>query len=185
MGKSTAGDLLRERGFPVVDTDTIARQLVEPGSSALDQIKLAFGSAVIDSGGRLRRDVLAGIVFADPTARQKLEQILHPPIRKAWLHETDVWRRQGHRFGFVIIPLLFETNAAPAFDATICIACSTASQKVRLAARNWDETEIRRRVESQWPTQRKMDAADYVVWTETTLAMHGAQFGHIISSLSA
>src|SRR5881628_2260077 len=76
MGKSTAADLLRKRGLPVVDSDIIARQVVEPGQPALAEIQQAFGKEIVAAEGRLRRDALAQRVFADTEARRKLEEIL-------------------------------------------------------------------------------------------------------------
>ena len=85
MGKSTAAQFLRARGAQVVDTDELARQLVQPGQPALAEIQAEFGKAIIASNGRLRREELAEIIFADAAARKKLETILHPRIRERWL----------------------------------------------------------------------------------------------------
>src|SRR5438874_7293443 len=92
MGKSTAAALLVERGVTVVDTDLLARQLVEPGQPALVEIQQAFSADIVAPDGRLRRDELARRVFSDPAARKKLESILHPPIRELWQSKLAVWR---------------------------------------------------------------------------------------------
>ncbi len=184
MGKSTAGELLRQRGFPVIDTDVIARQLVEPGQSALEKIKDAFGACVLDSHGCLRRDELAKIVFADAAAREKLESILHPPIREAWQSEADRCRNENKPLGFVIIPLLFETKAKPLFHAIICVGCSHETQLQRLAERGWSPKQIEQRQQSQWPIEKKMDAADYVIWSDASLDIHSAQLEQILGQLS-
>src|ERR1041385_6459689 len=81
MGKSTAADLLRGRGFPVVDSDIIAREIVEPGQPALAEVRQVFGAEIVGADGRLRRDELARRVFGDSEARRRLEAILHPRIR--------------------------------------------------------------------------------------------------------
>lgn len=180
MGKSTAGELLRQRGVAVVDTDILARQLVEPGQPALLEIQGLFGEEIILPDGQLRRDELAKKVFADAVARKKLEAILHPPIRALWLAETQRWREQGRDIGVVIIPLLFETGAAPLFDATICIACSTPSQWQRLRERGWSSAETKQRLDAQWPTEKKIAQSDFVIWTETTLEIHAAQLERLL-----
>lgn len=182
MGKSTAGDLLRQLGLPVADTDLIARQLVEPGQPALEEIRADFGPGFIGPDGRLDRPQLARLVFTDDSARARLERILHPRIRAVWEREAETWRAAGRTRGAVIIPLLYETNAAPLFDAVICVACSEASQRRRLAERGWDESEIRRRNAAQWPVEKKIDASDYVVWTDTTLEAHAAQLARIVGA---
>ena len=115
MGKSTAGELLKARGLPIVDTDDLAREIVEPGQSALEEIHARFGPAVLGFDGRLNRSELAKIVFADIDARKDLESILHPRIRNVWMNHAEKWRNDGRSVGFVVIPLLFETNAAQAF----------------------------------------------------------------------
>jgi dephospho-CoA kinase len=179
MGKSTAAELLEREGIPVSDTDRIARDVVEPGQPALEEVARAFGPSVIGPDGRLRRDVMGQIVFADPAARQKLESILHPRIRQAWLAQVEQWRRESRRVGVVVIPLLFETQAEALVDAAVCVACSTATQKERLRPRGWDDVEIERRNQAQWPVEKKIALANYVVWTEGTLEIHAAQLRRI------
>ena len=78
MGKSTSGDLLRQRNIPVIDTDVLAREVVEPGEPALAEIVSAFGRDVLDASGRLNRGEVARRVFGNPSLREKLESILLP-----------------------------------------------------------------------------------------------------------
>jgi len=183
MGKSTAAEILRARAVPVVDTDELARQFVQPGEPALAEIQAVFGKQIIAPDGRLRRDELARIVFADPPAREKLEAILHPRIRSAWVAQVETWRGENHPLAVVVIPLLFETKAETFFDKIICVACSAASQHQRLRARGWNDDQIRQRLAAQWPVETKIARADFVVWTEGTLAVHQQQFGQILKKL--
>jgi dephospho-CoA kinase len=183
MGKSTAAEILRARAVPVVDTDELARQFVQPGEPALAEIQAVFGKQIIAPDGRLRRDELARIVFADPPAREKLEAILHPRIRSAWVAQVETWRGENHPLAVVVIPLLFETKAETFFDKIICVACSAASQHQRLRARGWNDDQIRQRLAAQWPVVTKIARADFVVWTEGTLAVHQQQFGQILKKL--
>jgi dephospho-CoA kinase len=180
MGKSTAGQLLRQRGVEVADTDTIARQLAEPGQPALREIAQRFGPAVLSPDGRLNRAALARLVFADTAARADLEAILHPRIRTAWQAQAQDWRAAGRPCGAVIIPLLFETGAGPLFDAVICVACTRASQLQRLRLRGWTGGQIRQRLEAQWPVEEKIARSDFVAWTETTLETLDAQLEHAV-----
>lgn len=180
MGKSTAGHLLRQLGLEVADTDEMARQLTEPGQSALQEIVRRFGPRVLSPDGRLYRAELARVVFADAGARADLEAILHPRIRAAWEAEAEGWRAAGRGGGAILIPLLFETGAAPRFDAVICVVCSEASQWQRLRQRGWTDGQIRQRVEAQWPVERKIALSDFVVWTDTTLEAHAAQLERVV-----
>jgi dephospho-CoA kinase len=170
MGKSTCAGLLLKHGVLVVDTDDLARQLVEPGKPALAQIVTAFGPAVLDASQSLRRDVLADFVFSDSAARKKLEAILHPEITRAWVAQLARWRVQGIASVVVVIPLLFETQAESQFDATVCVACSPGTQKVRLCKRGWSQEEIMRRSDAQLPVEQKMAQANHVIWTEGSVA---------------
>ena len=184
MGKSTAANLLAEMQVAVVDTDLIARDVVEPGQPALDEIVSVFGKEVIDPDGRLMRDALARRVFENTDARRQLEAILHPRIRKAWIAQTERWENQERPLGAVVIPLLFETEAADHFDATICVACSPRTQKERLRLRGWSDAQIEQRIQAQWPVEKKMRAADYVVWTEGSLETHADQLRRVLQALS-
>lgn len=180
MGKSTSALLLQQRLIPVVDTDTLARQVVEPGQPALREIEQAFGRGVIAPDGRLQREEMARLVFADDARRKELEAIVHPRIRELWQSQVALWKAESRPRCVVVIPLLFETVAAAHFGSIICVACSTASQWQRLIARGWTAEQIQQRLAAQWPIQRKMDLANYVVWTEAGLDTHAAQLERII-----
>jgi dephospho-CoA kinase len=180
MGKSTSARLLQERGLPVVDTDALARELVEPGQPALAGIGETFGAEMIGPDGRLRRDVLAKVVFGDEAARKRLEGILHPRIRARWKAQVEQWRGAGREWAVVVIPLLFETHAEGEFDVIVCVACTGASQRQRLAERGWSAKEIEGRIASQQPIEQKMARSHFVVWTEGDLAVHAEQLRRII-----
>lgn len=179
MGKSTSGLLLQQRLVPVVDTDTLARQVVEPGQPALREIEATFGREVLKPDGHLDRETLARLVFADESRRKVLEGIVHPRIRELWKAQVTLWRAEGRSRCVVVIPLLYETSAAPHFDSVVCVACSTGSQWQRLTARGWTPDQIRQRNAAQWPIERKMDLASHVVWTEAGLDTHAAQLERI------
>lgn len=183
MGKSACAQLLRDRGVAVVDTDDLARQVVEPGQPALQAVLAAFGPEAIGSDGRLRRDWLAQRVFADLAARRRLEAILHPRIRDCWRAQVEQWRAEGRPIAVVVIPLLFETGAEKELDVTICVACSPATQLQRLRARGWSDEEINSRTAAQLPAGQKVAKANYVIWAEAGLDVHAAQLDRIISAL--
>lgn len=179
MGKSTAARLLEERGVQVIDTDVLARRIVEPGQPALAEIQLAFGKGVIHSDGHLNRKTLAEIVFANPAAREQLERITHPRIQTLWQAQVKNWRAERPSCAVVVIPLLFETAAEPDFDATLCVACSAPTQQHRLRERNWTADQIRQRINAQWPVDKKMGRADFVIWSEGGLEVLAGQLARI------
>ena len=183
MGKSTAARFLRERGAQIVDTDELARELVQPGQPALDKIQTAFGKTVIASTGELKRAELARIVFSDADARNQLEAILHPPIREQWLAQIETWRGQNYPLAVVVIPLLFETRAESHFDKIVCAACSAAAQRERLLARGWTPEQIKQRIAAQMPVEQKIARADFVIWTDGALDAHARQIERILATL--
>jgi dephospho-CoA kinase len=183
MGKSACTEMLRTRAIPVIDTDELARQVVEPGQPALTEVQRLFGPDVVGPDGRLLRDALAARVFAEPSARVRLEQILHPRIRELWRAQVEAWRAQSLPLAVVVIPLLFETNAEKEVDATICVACSAPTQHQRLLARGWSSDQIAQRIKAQWPIEQKIAKADFVIWNEGTLEVHAQQLDRILGSV--
>jgi dephospho-CoA kinase len=193
MGKTTAARFLQERGAQIVDTDELARQLVQPGQPALSEIQAVFGKNIVAPDGQLRRDELARIVFADAAARKKLEAILHPRIQEHWLAQLETWRaapkrsdggrKENRALAVVVIPLLFETRAESHFDKIICVACSAAVQRERLLARGWTPEQIEQRIAAQMPVEQKIARADFVIWTEGALDAHARQLDRILTAL--
>ena len=183
MGKSTAAELLAQEGLPVIDTDVIARDLVEFGQPALAEIAAAFGSDMIDATGHLAREKMARRVFASSPDRMRLEGILHPRIRERWQSEVERLRGEGEAAAVVVIPLLFETSAQAAFAVTVCVACSAATQRKRLLSRGWAPEHLEQRIQAQWPVEKKMGASDFVVWTEASLEIHREQLRRVIGAM--
>lgn len=180
MGKSTAAKYLRSQEIPVVDTDDLARQIVQPGTAALAEIRQEFGATVIASDGQLRRDVLAEIAFNDAAARTRLEAITHPRITELWQQQLREWRAAAQPVGVVVIPLLFETKVESQFDAVVCLACHPLTQRARLVARGWSAAQIQQRLAAQLPVVEKMLRANFVVWTEGEIAVSERQLAKII-----
>ena len=181
MGKSTAAGFLLEAGVRVVDTDDLARELVQPGQPALAEIGAAFGKNIFRPDGALDRAALAKIIFNEESARKKLEAILHPRIRERWQAQLETWRGENCAVAVVVIPLLYETQAETHFDKILCVASSPASQLERLKSRGWTPEQIRQRIAAQLPVEQKIARADYVVWTEGLPDNSRRQMAGIIS----
>jgi dephospho-CoA kinase len=181
MGKSTVATLLTRRGIPVVDTDDLARQVVQLGQPAVEEVKREFGPAIFNASGELNREALAGVVFGDAVARKKLEAILHPRIQQLWQIQLAIWRNEGCKQACVIIPLLFETRAESEFDLVVCIASSAVTQRQRLSSRGWTAGQIEQRIAAQMPTAEKMARAHRVIWSEGHLDVLMRQCDLILS----
>ena len=180
MGKSTAAKILEKRGVSVVDSDELARQVVEPGQPALDEIIDQFGDGFIDPAGRLDRAKMAQQIFGDDTIREQLEAIIHPRVRAQWQRNVSEWRDQQICAGVVVIPLLFEVEAQDQFDVVLCVACSASTQRERLRQRIWGEEQISARIASQMDVVEKMDLADHVLWNEGNLDVLREQINSIL-----
>ena len=183
MGKSTAAGFFSQLGARVVDTDELARELVQPRQPALAEIQREFGTSLVAADGHLKRDELAKLVFTDAGARKKLEAILHPRIRERWQKQAELWRRENCPLAMVVIPLLFETAAETQFDKIICVACSPAEQRGRLRVRGWTADQIQGRIAAQLPVDQKMARSHFVLWTEGALESHRRQAGEVVKSV--
>jgi dephospho-CoA kinase len=132
-GKSTVAELFAARGVPVIDTDVIARQVVEPGEPALAAVIAAFGSGVLDADGRLDRRRMRQRVFVDPAARRRLEEILHPAIRAEMERQS---RAAGGPYQLLVIPLLTESGRRDHVDRVLVVDVPEATQIERLMRRD-------------------------------------------------
>ena len=181
MGKSTAAGFFLQRGARVIDTDFIAREIVQPGQPALAEIQNTFGQNLIAPDGTLKRDELAHRVFSDATARKQLETILHPRICERWLAQVEAWRQENVPLAIVIIPLLFETQVENLFEKIVCAACTPAAQRERLLARGWTPEQICQRIAAQLPVAEKIAHSHFVLWTEGRLDALARQVDCVLS----
>ena len=130
-GKSTVAAMFAKMGIRRFDADSLAREAVEPGTAALQEIARTFGSAVIDDQGRLDRKKMAGIVFNDAGKRKQLEGIIHPRVRLLLEERLAAARRAGDCLVLVEVPLLYETNFQRFVDKVIVVRVSEQQQLMR------------------------------------------------------
>jgi len=156
-GKSTLAEGLRVRGWHVIDTDVIARDVLVVGTETWKNVVDAFGSSILQPDQSIDRKVLGRLVFADPLLRAKLNEITHPAIRSVWQREREERARTHPTHSLaVMIPLLFECELEQMFSAVWCVGASRVTQLNRLKARGLSETEAAQRVASQMPVAEKM-----------------------------
>ena len=160
-GKSLVADLFAQLGVQVIDTDLLARQVVEPGQPALRAIVDHFGKAVLDEHGALDRRALRNHVFADDDARQKLESIVHPHIRD--LVNQQLADADGP-YQIIVVPLLAETGYAERVDRVLVVDCPREIQLARLKARDGENTASAERIlNAQASRDRRLALADDVI----------------------
>lgn len=182
VGKTTVAESLRGRGWTVLESDVLARQMVRPGEPAHREIREAFGESVMGPGGELDRSKLAQIVFQDERQRRRLEGILHPKIRALWLTEAERAEGAGHWVA-VDVPLLYETQADRHFQNVVTVACSDPTQAARLAQRGWTCEQTESRLRAQLSQQEKMDRADHVIWNEFSKSNMEEQLQRVVKAL--
>ncbi len=132
-GKSAAADEFSRLGVDVIDTDLIARELVEPGQPALADIVSLFGDGILDQQQRLNRDKLRQLVFSDQARREQLESILHPRIRQLAVDRAD---KASSAYCVLVIPLLVETGNDYPVDRILVIDTPVELQRKRVRLRD-------------------------------------------------
>ena len=162
-GKSMVARMFAQLGADVVDADQLARDVVEPGQPALEEIATAFGRDILLPDGRLNRGKLAGIIFADPAARSRLNAITHPRIRERMEAEIAA-RRSGSGVLVADIPLLYENDRTGTVETVIVVWVNAETQLRRLQERDGlTVEEARQRIAAQMPLDEKRARADLVV----------------------
>jgi dephospho-CoA kinase len=169
-GKSTVARFLRERGLPVIDADSVARDVVAPGTQTLVEITRAFGVEVLSDDGSVDRAKLASIVFANPDARRQLESITHPPIRLRTQEMAQELAAQGVPLAAYEAALLVENGLAEAFRPLVVVTVDAETQVARLIERDRiTEAQARSRVAAQMPVADKVAVADHVIDTRGSI----------------
>lgn len=159
-GKSSVGEALQELGAIVIDSDELARNVIERGTPGYEQVVAEFGDEVLTSG-EIDRAKLAAQVFKDETKRKNLESIIHPLVRKA----AEELSKNLPSDAIVVneIPLLFETNGASRFDFIISVSVQEEIRIARLKQRGMKEYEIAQRVAAQATDAQRASISDVVI----------------------
>ncbi|MCK9924747.1 dephospho-CoA kinase [Frankia sp. AgPm24] len=182
-GKSAVSARLVARGAVLIDADQIARDVVAPGTAGLAAVLAAFGPEVAAADGSLDRPALGRIVFADETARRRLEAIVHPLI------QAETARRiAGATAGDIVvhdIPLLVEVGAAGAYDLVVVVEAPAALRLARLEARGLPREQAQARMAAQADDARRRAVADLIVDNGGTLADLDAQVHEVWQALLA
>jgi dephospho-CoA kinase len=176
-GKSTVAECFAARGVPVIDTDVIARELVQPGQPALEKIRAAFGLDVLTAEGRLDRAWLKQQVFADPSQRRRLEAILHPLI-----HQDVVSRLPALHGAYclIVVPLLVESAQIYPLDRVLLVDVPEALQRHRATARDGLSPELVSAIlTSQASREQRLAVADDVIVNDADLAHLDAEVARL------
>ncbi len=170
----------------MVDADDLARAVVEPGSPGLAAIIDVFGPAVLRTDGTLDRSKLASLVFADETKRKRLEEILHPLIRQAWLSRLETLKASSPASLITYtLPLFFESSFEyPEIDYVVHVSAPEQLRIARVMARdNCTEERVRARMRAQLSDEEKNRRSDFVIVNDCAIDELGQRARHVFESL--
>ncbi|HCL60175.1 MAG TPA: dephospho-CoA kinase [Acinetobacter sp.] len=166
-GKSAASQWFESQGIAVVDADIVAREVVDIGQPALQQIREAFGDWVLLEDGSLNRRALREHIFQSPEARKTLENITHPAIRTSIIQQLHAAQSP---YAILVSPLLFETNQHELTQHTLLIDAAIELQIQRASQRDGQNVEqIQKIIAAQMPREQKRAMADDIVLNDGEL----------------
>lgn len=170
-GKTSVAEMLREMGAPVIDFDVLAREVVQPGQPAFQDIVSYFGTRVLQEDGRLDRKKLSGIVFNDLEQRKKLESFTHPRIMEGFINQLDeIAAKEAKPIIQAVVPLLLELNLQYLFHKLLVVYVPPEVQIERLTARDGISPEEAAAIlKAQLPIDDKVSYADFVIDNQGSL----------------
>jgi dephospho-CoA kinase len=183
-GKSTVAGVLRDCEYPVLDADTIARELLEPGQDAYNEAVREFGDAILGRGGAVDRPKLGAVVFSDTQKRARLNQILHPRIQEVvanWFVALD--RAGGPDMAFEDAALILEVGAKKNLDRIVVCWCRPEQQLERLKQRGLSVEDAKLRIAAQMPIDEKRRLADEVIDCSRTIEETKRQVKVVVEKL--
>ncbi len=170
-GKSVAGHFLEQLGLPIIDTDKLSRQAVEPGSACLERLQVFFGPGILNADQTLNRQMLMSAILKDHSLRRQAEAILHPEIFRLMKHEIDWVSSQGHKIVIAEVPLLFEAGWQEFFDVTIAIYATHLKCYEHLVKKRGVSAKLANAMlAAQLSGEEKAMLADFVVNNTGTMA---------------
>jgi dephospho-CoA kinase len=185
-GKTTVARILKRLGAAIVDADALAREVVEPGREAWREIVEAFGREILQPDRTLDRQKLRATIFADPTARKKLETIVHPRVRALAEERIREHSAAGHEIVVYEVPLLFEGKLHEWLRPVVLVACGVNTQKQRLQQRDRIDAEAaQQHIGAQMSLEEKRRLADYVIENDGSLEDLERQVQAVVKKIKA
>lgn len=182
-GKSTVSNLIREKGFTIIDADLEARFAVEVGEPAYNEIATYFGTEVLQANGEINRPKLGEIIFNNEEKRKKLNSIVHPDVRRRMNEKKEKALENGEKLVVLDIPLLFESKLTSMVDKVLLVYVDAETQLKRLMERNqYSKEEALSRIKSQMPLKDKIELSDAVIDNNGTIENTQLQLTKILSN---
>lgn len=184
-GKSTFAGALRALGAPVIDADQLARDAVARGMPGLRAIVTEFGEELLGPDGELDRKKMGALAFGDPSARARLEAIVHPAVHALFASERNRLAAQGHAVAFYDVPLLYEVGIEGAVDLVIVVWAPRSIQAERMQSRDgFMAAEAAARLAAQMDIDEKATRADVVVVNDGDMAALTSKARSILADLA-
>jgi dephospho-CoA kinase len=186
-GKSLVASLFQSWGAAIVDADVLAREVVAPGSQGLNELQKAFPAEVLVlADGSLNRSKLAAIIFADETARLKVEEILHPKIRHLWLENLNKLKQTDPALIVYVVPLYFESrHKMPEVEKVILVSAPEDLKISRIMARDGFSLQAAQlRLKAQLPDSEKISKSDFVIYNVSTIDAVTEKSREVFSTLT-
>lgn len=183
-GKSTVAKMFKDEGIPVIDTDKIARDLLEKGTEVYDEVIHHFSDDILLTDRSINRKKLARVIFGNKAKRELLNSLVHPHVLKIVENEINKYKELSEPIIVVDVPLLFETNYHKECDKTIVVYTSPNQQLSRLVGRDVIQKEYAQmKINAQMPLSEKADLADYVINNSFSILRTKKDFLKILEEL--
>ena len=183
-GKSTVAGIFRELGFPVIEADRVAHQVMEPGQPAYNEVVSAFGKDILNADQRIDRKRLGAVVFNDREKLAQLNAIIHPRVEQEMERELAQLATSGkYAAAFVEAALIFEADLHKKLDGVVVAWCLPEQQLARLMERGQSETEARKRIALQMPAAEKLALATEKIDCSGSLAQTRSQVEALAAKL--
>ena len=185
-GKSTVAGLFAREKIPIVDADLIARQVIEPGQRAYNEVVQVFGRDILMDDQSINRGKLGALIFNNQQKRDQLNQIVHPVIIDQLIAERDRLIKSGHPLIVLDIPLLYEIDLVELVDQVVVVYTTAENQLARLMARDQlTEAEAKQRINSQLSIEEKKQRANYLIDNNSSKEETEAQFLQLLARFTA
>lgn len=183
-GKSTVSKMFQKNNIPVIDTDKIARDVMEINHAAYLKVVAYFGIEILLPTGEINRKKLGEIIFDNKEKRERLNSIVHPEVKKVVLEEIKVYQGLGYEIVVVDVPLLFESKFDKLCDITIVVYVEEQIQYERLMKRdNLSFEEAKKRIEAQMKLSDKVKLADFIIDNSGTIKNTEKQFINLLNKI--
>ena len=183
-GKSTVSKFFIDEGIPVIDTDLIARNLLNKGTETYLEVIRFFSSEILLTNSEINRKQLARIIFSNPQKRKRLNEIIHPQVRAIVNKKIIEYQEEGTEILVVDVPLLFEANYQEIVTKTIVVYTSPMKQIERLMDRDGISKEYAEmKINSQMLLSDKVDRADYIIDNSFSILDTKRDFKKILKDL--